>query len=380
MIDVATRGAAGDGLADDAPAIQSALDDGGWVYVPAGEYRLGSALQIQARTRLTLAPGAVLARDHPGGILTNEATVDPAGGYDGPGELLIEGGTWDMRGTVQTAYGCALSIGHATNVTIRDLTVKDTPGWHAIEINSSRDVLVDNCRFLGAVATGDRAWTEAVQIDAAVNAGTGMVPYDGTVCDDIEIRSCRVGGSGTPGTGPWPRGIGTHTAPATWHRNIRITGCVFDGLIQCGIRTYWWDRAVITGNQIVDCAGDGIAVDHNSRYTEVHGNQVIDSGRNGIVVDHSCTQINVRDNDVIGSGNSAHNTYGGIRVADSSYVRVTGNTIRRRASGAHARYGLWIENTAGGIQRHGNDCRAGGYSSGLADFSSGPVTSGGDAT
>ncbi|OLT24428.1 hypothetical protein BJF79_13885 [Actinomadura sp. CNU-125] len=271
-------------------------------------------------------------------------------------------------------------MAHCEDVTIRDLIVQNTPGWHALEINSSRSVLVDNCKFRGFRHDGDRNFSEAIQLDGAIGPSTGTAPYDGTICDGVEIRSCRFGGGGADGTEAWPRGIGTHTAPSTWHRNIRVANCVFDAPSWCAIRTYWWDRAVITGNQVDGSAGDGIVVDYNSRYVEVHGNQVFDSGGNGISVDHGCTQINLRDNDVVGSGQSANNTFGGVRVADSGYVRVIGNTIRRRASGHDARYGLWVEDSASGIQRYGNDCRYGGYTAGVADFSSGSVTSASDAS
>jgi hypothetical protein len=370
MIDVRDYGATGDGTTDDRAAIQAALDAGGWVYIPEGTYALTSGvLRARARTRLTLSPGATILRKQTEGLLTNEDLAEPSG-YTGAGILVIEGGTWDVNATAVPDYAVGIAIAHCGNVTIRDLVVRDTPGWHAIEINSSTQALIDNCGFRGFWHNGDRNFSEAVQIDAALGPETGSAPYDGTVCDDVEIRSCWTGGSGTPGTQAWPRFVGTHTAPATWHRNIRIHGNVVQGATWAGIRAYWWDRAIITGNQLVSCDGYGIAIQDNSRYTEVHGNQVIDSGKDGILVNGGSTQINLRDNDVIGSGRSANATYGGIHVADSGYIRVVGNTIRRRASGNDARYGLWIESSATGVQRYGNDCRYSGVSGSVADNSS----------
>ena len=380
MINVRDYGAAGDGTTDDRQAIQDALDVGGHVYVPPGVYAVTSGvLRIQRRTRLTADPAATILRAGPTeGLLTNAEPGGP-GGYSGHGSILIEGGTWDVNGACEPGYACGITVAHAEDVTVRDLTILNVPGWHAVEINSSRSVLVDNCRFKGFRHDGDRNFSEAIQVDAAIGESTGVAPFDGTVCDGVEVRSCRFGGGGADGTEPWPRGIGTHTAPTTWHRNIKIVGNTFDAASWCAIRTYWWDRCLITGNQIIGATGDGIVVDYNSRYTLVHGNQVVDSGRNGILVAHGCTQVDVRDNTVIGSGQAANNTYGGVRVAGSSYVRVTGNTIRRRAAGNDARYGLWIEASAAGIQRYGNDCRYGGYSATLGDFSSGAVTAATDA-
>lgn len=381
MINVRDYGAIGDGVTDDRAGIQAALDDGGWVYVPPGVYAITSGvLRLRGDTRLTLAPGATLLRTGAGMILTNQDETTPYGGYSGHGNLLIEGGVWDANGTVQTAYGSALGICHAGNVTIRDAVFVNVAGHHAIEVNSSHRVLIENCHFRGFRHDGDRNFSEAIQIDAAINETTGFAPYDGTVCDDIEVRSCWFGASGTAGTQPWPRGVGTHSVPDTWHRNIRIISNVFDGVTWAAIRSYWWDRAIITGNQIINSAGEGIAIQYDSRYVEVHGNQVIDSAANGILVNNDCTQINVRDNDVIGSGAGTTNTYGGIRVSGSSYVRVVGNTVRKRASGNHARHGLWVESSASGVQRYGNDLRSSGATSSLSDSSPSPVTSAGDAT
>ena len=54
---VPAGGVVGDGVADDAPAIQAAIDvaagRGGTVYLPAGRYRLAAALR--ARSGVTLA-------------------------------------------------------------------------------------------------------------------------------------------------------------------------------------------------------------------------------------------------------------------------------------------------------------------------------------
>jgi hypothetical protein len=382
-VQAAPYNAAGDGVADDTAAIQAALDADGWSYLPDGVYRLESMLRIPARRRLTLAPGARLLRGGPDPILTNTPAAGGAGGHAGYGGLLIEGGTWDLNGVAQPAYSGAIAVAHATDVKIRDLTVLDTPGWHALEINGCKTVTIEDCTFAGFTHAGDRGFSEAIQLDAMTSSAAYPWggPYDGTVCDDITVERCWFGAAGTPGTQPWPRGVGSHnTAEPNRHAAIKILACTFDQLADAAIQTYYWDGAVIGDNTIVSPAGEGIAVKDNSRYVTVQRNLVFDSGRSGIWINTDCTQIAVRGNEVIGSGRAAHNTHYGIRCSAScSYVRITGNTARRRAAGNHARYGLSIDSTCSGIQRYGNDLRSSGATGSLQDLSPSPVTAATDA-
>ena len=98
FINVKLLGAAGDGIADDAPAIQSALDmaeNGGKVYIPAGNYRIGRTLYIGDGTTIWAEPDARLfvcektPKKRGDFLLSNR---DPAGGNR---DISVIGGTWD---------------------------------------------------------------------------------------------------------------------------------------------------------------------------------------------------------------------------------------------------------------------------------------------
>ncbi|WP_215456686.1 right-handed parallel beta-helix repeat-containing protein [Streptomyces sp. ATCC 21386] len=260
-------GALGNGTGNDAPFINQALTaanaaGGGWVIIPSGVYMIGEILRIRRNTRLTLMPGAELRRNYAGTMLLNGDSDQDHGGYTGHGNILIEGGLWNMRGTTSGLTGSAMciSIGHAQGVTIRDLEVRDVSGYHAIELNSTKHALVDNCRFVGYVDPGGRDFSEAVQTDLAKSSGVfgGFGPYDNTVCEDIEVRGCYFGASGTGGTTAWPRGVGSHSATVgTAHRRTRIIGNTFEGLLQYPVVAYAWDDTVIQGNTMKGC-GAGI--------------------------------------------------------------------------------------------------------------------------
>jgi polygalacturonase len=95
-IDVTAYGTKGDGLTDDAAALQRALDARqSRVVVPAGTYRIGQSLRIGSDTLLILHPRAriVLADgagvDHGVHLITNK---DPVAGNR---NIHIEGGIWD---------------------------------------------------------------------------------------------------------------------------------------------------------------------------------------------------------------------------------------------------------------------------------------------
>ncbi|MFJ3587544.1 glycosyl hydrolase family 28-related protein [Streptomyces sp. NPDC090231] len=264
IFNVRDLGALGDGLADDAPAIQSALNaardaGGGVVLVPPGEYRLASLpLRIYRGTHLRSLPGVRLVRATATTMIINGDAEQNFGLYTGHGNVTVEGGTWDMRGTVVTASSMCMSFGHADGITVRGITVLDLPGYHGVEFNAIRNGRVLDSVFRGYINPGNRDFSEAIQIDLAKSHDEfgPFGPYDDTPCTDILVSGCTVGPSGTAGTTSWPRGIGSHSAsPDKQHRDIRITNCRFEGCLQYAIGAYIWSGVVISNVQMRDCAG-----------------------------------------------------------------------------------------------------------------------------
>ncbi|MFG2650970.1 right-handed parallel beta-helix repeat-containing protein [Streptomyces sp. NPDC048436] len=264
---VTAYGAVGTGTIDDAPAIQAALNAaksrGGWVIVPPGTYLLASLpLRIYRNTRLTLLPGARFVRGAAETMLVNGDAGQNLAGYTGHGNITVEGGVWDCQGTAPglTAPAMCISIGHARDVTIRDVEIRDVSGYHAIELNSTKRATIENCRFLGYYDPGARDFSEAVQLDLAKSVGVfgGFGPYDHTPCEDILITGCYFGASGTSLTTAWPRGIGSHSATITkYHRRIRVSDCTFEGVTQYAVSAYNWEDTTVTGCTFASC-GSGV--------------------------------------------------------------------------------------------------------------------------
>ncbi|WP_431772175.1 right-handed parallel beta-helix repeat-containing protein [Streptomyces cucumeris] len=265
---VTSYGAQPGGTVDAAPGIQLALNaardaGGGWVIVPAGVWLLSSLpLRIYGNTRLTLMPGAEFRRNMSETMILNGDAAQTFGGYTGHSNIVIEGGLWNMRGTTAglTASAMCISIGHASDITIRDLEVRDLPGYHAVELNSTKRGAILNCRFRGYVDPGARDFSEAIQIDLAKSSGVfgGFGPYDHVSCEDILVQGCYFGASGTAGTTAWPRGVGSHSATITkYHRRVRILGCTFEGLLQYACSLYNYEDTVVSGCTFSGC-GSGV--------------------------------------------------------------------------------------------------------------------------
>ncbi|MBP5930502.1 right-handed parallel beta-helix repeat-containing protein [Streptomyces scabiei] len=255
-------GARADGTGDDAPAVQAALDaaqNGGQFYAPPGIYRLATLpLRVHRRTRVTLAPGAIMRRAALGTMLINGDAGQNLPAYTGHGDIIIEGGTWDAQAVAFPTSAMCMSFGHATNLLIRDLTILDVAGYHGIEINAIKTCVISNVRGLGYLDPGGRPFSEFIQPDLAKGSAYfgGFGPYDDTPVLDLLVMGCSTGPSGTPGTTAWPRGIGSHSAsPSKPHRDIRVFGCRFDSCSQWAIGAYTWENVTISDVQMRDCGG-----------------------------------------------------------------------------------------------------------------------------
>ncbi|MFI2033736.1 right-handed parallel beta-helix repeat-containing protein [Streptomyces bottropensis] len=266
---VTNFGADSSGTVDASPGIQLALNaardvGGAQVIVPPGVYLIGATLRIYNNTRLTLMAGAEFRRNVAGTMLINGDAGQAFGAYTGHSRIVIEGGLWNMRGTTAglTSSAMCISIGHATDIVIRDLEVRDLPGFHAVELNSTSHGLIENCKFRGYVDPGGRDFSEAVQLDLAKSSAVfgGFGPYDHTPTEDVLIIGCHFGASGTAGTTAWPRGVGSHSATITkWHRRIRVIGNSFEGILQYAVSAYNWEDATVIGNTFLSC-GSGVRV------------------------------------------------------------------------------------------------------------------------
>lgn len=136
-ISVKDFGARGDGQADDADAIQKALEAGASeVRVPPGTYIIGRTLLIESDTTLRLDDGAVLRlADGTGPRLGVDGFLITNRSHDrGNQNIRLEGGVWDGNnpanprgpdGPRDSYTGAAINFRNVNDLTISGLTVRD---------------------------------------------------------------------------------------------------------------------------------------------------------------------------------------------------------------------------------------------------------------
>ena len=217
--------ATGDGITDDASAIQSALDfvktQGGIIYFPVGTYLIKSAILFYSHQTLLFENGSKILQGASINNLMRTYCNSSFTGYDGVHDCLIYGGIFD-GGNFET-NNTLVGTCHAKNITFENCKFLNAYGtYHNLEINSSYNVKIINCEFEGSRKTDENG--ELVQIDGA--GAASYYPWDSanmdnTVSKYIDVKGCLFRNS------PIATGVGNHSN--MYHKFIRIHDCVFDG-------------------------------------------------------------------------------------------------------------------------------------------------------
>ncbi|HEY8472677.1 MAG TPA: NosD domain-containing protein [Natronosporangium sp.] len=265
VFNVKDYGAVGDGTGDDTAALQAALDAGRGqtVFLPPGVYPISTMLTVYSGTTvLSTATTTVKRIDGDSCMLGNGVLGDfSATAYNGESHITIIGGIWDVNGVEVPARSNGFGFSHGEDIQVRDVQVRNVPGWHAMELNAVKNARVINCRFEGFSDPDDtRYYSEAVAMDYA--GGTGHFPFFGAPdfygSQDILVQGCYAG--------PWeslpsfPRLVGSHGGPdGHQHTGLRVVSNYADGCTEWAIRLYDWLDGVVEGNQIVG-GGGGIQI------------------------------------------------------------------------------------------------------------------------
>lgn len=339
--------------------IQAALNaaeaaGGGHVVVGPGAWTLSNYLRITANIRLTLTPNTVITRSASSSVQfmlingslygTGNTTDDAITGYSGHGNIIVEGGVWDVNGPAPVSQDVGyegMQFCHADGITVRDLEVRNVTNWHAIKFQGVTDGTIENCRFIGYTAgtsAATRTDSEAVSIDSCWASSTldntAVGQADHTTCVDIRIigNYCD---NGSGNADNFPVFAGGHNGEYNyWHHRIEISGNSVGNSTLFAIYAYNTDEVVITNNKIHDCFG-GIRVfrdwsndvqqSPNPAWDFVVGNNVLQNmtGDRGIEIYGGGLDTNVTPN----------------AIAYSSRSTITGNLVdTAQKAGIHAYY------------------------------------------
>lgn len=278
-LNVKDYGAVGDGVNDDRQAIQDTIDaaakglGGGKVYFPEGTYLVKEIVFLRSHTHLEVHEKATILnginiKNHPSIVFMTGLFTDDGDQveWEPTEDISYSGGTIDMNGALNEERtkaknlplinsSGAFAIGNSKNVTISNVTFKDSYQGHAIQIAGSKNVLVDNSRFLGqalpkTMKDGQIISKESIQIEPLTRKG---FPYalndDGKKSENVTIQNSYFGKSEK--SGELVTAIGTHYQTATTENpsNIKILNNHFDNMMYAGVRFTGFTDILIKGNR-----------------------------------------------------------------------------------------------------------------------------------
>ena len=161
-------------------------------------------------------------------MLINYVPSDTIGGYSAPGNIRINGGSWDptwnyLDGTTHdTEFDRAtlappmnvITMEHTSDIQIKGVTIWNVKWWHAVELNAVHNAVVSDCQFNGWIEdpTVGLWHGEALQLDLAGPGNTWAGRADNTPCRDIRILRNHCAPSDSKPA--WGRLTGSHTAMA----------------------------------------------------------------------------------------------------------------------------------------------------------------------
>lgn len=339
-LSVRDYGTKGDGVNDDAPALQAALDAaeiGATVFVPTGTYLIKQILRIPSGVTLMMDPGATIKRGSAINAMITNKSDGTVGGYAANYGNRIIGGTIDANAAIFPGVCTAIGFGHVTDILIKNVSINNIPIWHAIELNAVKRGVVKGCKF-----NGNPGGAEMIQLDLMLDASVfpWFGPYDNTPCYDITIDGCTFLNG--------VDGIGSHTAiAATGHQYIRVINNRFEGMSGICVKPLNYFDVLVAGNQFVSCGSGLIAtvsagltshrfiISKNVfRMMSVRGIQIGTDVKDGIIsenVIHTCGShgigVDLSSEWIIERNNVQNCGLAGVWSYGSDYVQVKDNIV-----------------------------------------------------
>ncbi len=238
---------------------QIEANGGGTLILGPGDYYLPAEISVGSNTTIQFERKAYVhyTSEDTGGKFAatsgmfalvsprGEAAGDKYKGYNGVRNVKFVGPV-DKDGGIDSNGESNLPVVmiHNQNVTFKNMTFKGMNGGHFIEMDASKDVLVENCVFSGIIANIDSG-KEAINIDIPDKYTYGVIrrwtSYDQTPCTNVTIRN-NVFSNLTSAIGSH------HYTPKAWHTNIYINNNTFEDISYYPVRVMQMKDIYIENN------------------------------------------------------------------------------------------------------------------------------------
>ena len=211
-----------------------------------GEYNLNS-LRIKKNTHIILDEAIINVTSRH--LFYNFETNDTFKEYEGNGNIVIEGGI---------VNGHLISMIHAKDVIIKNVTMQRCSNDHYIEICASNNILIDNC-IIDGVKTQEqgRNYVECIQLDVCQYdsfpwLSSESLMFDNTPNKNITIKNCDFKNTST--LHKLYTGIGSNVVDSdNPSKDINIIGCSFYGSHSHAINVMGWESVNIKDCLFEDC-------------------------------------------------------------------------------------------------------------------------------
>lgn len=294
-------GANGNDKVDDTTAIQRALNmakttnDKITVNIPKGTYYLSNTLGIYSNTDLVLDKDAVIVRSNDANtMLISKSLTEGVGGYEHAQNINVIGGTWDGNVTSMDSTGGTnvidiMSFDNASNIVIKDTTIKECCGYHFIEFIGVKDSKISNVKFLDYIKPSTiKNWSKeeaASEVAEAVQLDFDDV---GTICDNVTVENCTFTNCRA--------GVGSHHSKYK-SKNINILNNKFNNIERCSINLNIFDNVTIKGNstenaeRFIASEGSTNIIAKNNTANNIKENVVYFANSTGKISNNTFTNI-----------------------------------------------------------------------------------------
>ncbi len=314
-LDNALTQASEQSLSNNGATVTVQLSASGNYYI--GKSETAAALKIRPNTVIDLNYATLTRSGKMGNVFQcsdERGQTSDGSGYSLSGNITIKNGVIDGIGGDPTSSANVMNFGHASGITLYNITVKNGKGGHLVEFTGCQNVTVKNCTFDGFLNSNLTDAVEALQLDICASKQTGGQEWNGVYCgadtsgaDNTPCRNVTIEGCNFYN---FPSAIGNHKGvKGKYTDNVTIKNCYFNNTLksyQPAIWAYNFTNSVIDNNEI---RGNYAGIDANGN--PLGGGIQISGGKN----------ITVSNNDIVLEYASLYLT-----VASASYVPESGGT------------------------------------------------------